>query len=330
MLKSIRRFVLTLPLALPLSLCAWHPMLQAEAAYPSRPITLVVPYPPGGTNDNVARIISKRLSEKTAQPVVLDYKGGAGGTIGAAFVAGAEADGYTLLNTSIGNVAIAPLLMKVKFDPFVDLVPVAYVGNARATVAVNPALPFQNLEQLITYAKANPGKLTFGSSGNGTPGHLAGELLKAQAGIDLRHVPYKGSAAAVADVVAGHVDIAFDPLSTSFIKAGKLRALAYFGGPTPPAELPDVPHIQRAGVRQWEEGLAGSFFITAPRRTPAPVLAHLRTLLNEVLREPATVEALARVQVVAEVLSPEQTERQIRAVSAVAQRVIQAGGVQAN
>lgn len=302
----------------------------AELSYPVKPITLVVPYPPGGTNDNVARIISKRLADKLGQPVVLDYKGGAGGTIGAGAVAAAEADGYTLLNASIGNLAIAPQLIKVKFDPFVDLVPVSYVGNARATVAINPSLPFQTLEQLIAHARAHPGKLTFGTSGNGTPGHLAGELLKSVAGIDLRHVPYKGSAAAVADVVAGHVDIAFDPLSTQFVKAGKLRALAYFGGATPPAELPQLPHITKAGLSQWEDGLASSFFIAAPRQTPPEVLERLRKQLADILREPATVEALARVQVVAEPLTTQQTARQIRAVHEVAQRVIQAGGVLAN
>ncbi|WP_454724900.1 MULTISPECIES: Bug family tripartite tricarboxylate transporter substrate binding protein [Cupriavidus] len=324
LLSSLRRHAL----AALLLACAAVPAL-ADAAYPAKPITYVVPYTPGGTNDNVARIITKRLAEKSGQPVVLEYKPGAGGTLGAGFVASAPADGYTLLNTSIGNLAIAPQLMKVKFDPFTDLVPVAYVGNSLATLAVNPAVPAQTLQQLIAYARAHPGQLTYSSSGNGTPGHLAGELLKRLAGIDIRHVPYKGSAPAVADVVAGHVDIVFDPLSASFIKAGKLRALAYFGGSRAP-ELPGVPSIQQAGLHDWEDALAGSFFITAPKGTPPEVLARLRQWVAEILRERDTVEALARVQVEVQTLTPEQTARKVRAVHDLAQRVVQAGGVQAN
>ena len=310
-----------LPLATP---------VMAETRFPSKPISLVVPYPPGGTNDNVARIISKRLAEKAGQSVIVSYKGGAGGTIGAAYVASSEADGYTLLNASIGNLAIAPQLIKVKFDPFVDLVPIAYVGNARTTVAVNPSLPVQTLQQLIAYARANPGKLTYGTSGNGTPGHMAGEAFKLLAGVDIRHVPYRGSAAAVSDVVAGHVDIAFDPLSTTFVKTGKLRALAFFGGPTAPADLVNVPSMAQAGLKGWEDGLAGSFFIVAPGHTPPEVLSKLRAWIVEVLREPDVVAALALVQVVAEPLSLEQTVRQIRAVHNVAQRVIQTSNLQAN
>lgn len=294
---------------------------SAQQAFPSKPINYVVPYTPGGTNDNVARIISKRLAEKAGQPVVIEYKAGAGGTLGAGFVASSPADGYTLLNTSIGNLAIAPQLMSVKFDPFHDLVPVAYIGNSLATVAINPSLPIRTLPELIAYARANPGKLTFASSGNGTPGHLAGELLKSLAGVDIRHVPYKGSAPAVADVVAGHVDVVFDPLSTQFIKQGKLRALAYFGGARS-TDLPNVPSIRDAGIKNWEDSLAGAFFITAPRSVPPDVLAKLRQWIAEILAEPHTVEALSRVQVDVQMLTPEQTTKRIRQVHEIAARVV--------
>ncbi len=301
----------------------------AQQPFPSKPITYVVPYTPGGTNDNVARIIAKRLAEKAGQPVVIEYKAGAGGTLGAGFVAASAADGYTLLNTSIGNVAIAPQLVAVKFDPFHDLVPVAYIGNSLATVAINPSLPIRTLPELIAYARANPGKLTFASSGNGTPGHLAGELLKRQTGIDIRHVPYKGSAPAVADVVAGHVDLVFDPLSTQFIKQGKLRALAYFGGARSP-DLPNVPSVRDAGVKGWEDSLAGAFFITAPRNVPPEVLAKLRQWIGEILAEPETVAALSRVQVDVQRLTPEQTAQRIRQVHEIAARVVKDGTVQGN
>ena len=316
-----------------LGLALLSPTLRVDAApetYPSKPITLVVPYPPGGTNDNVARIVAKRLQDTTKQSVVIVNKDGAGGLIGTGEVAAAPADGYTLLSASIGNIAIAPQLMKVNFDPFADLVPVAYCGGGRATVAVNPALPVKTLAELIAYAKAHPGKLTFGTSGNGTPGHLSGETLKQLTGIDIRHVPYRGSAAAVADAVAGHVDIAFDPLSTPFVKSGGLRALAYFGGPTPPVDLPTLPSMAQAGVKGWEDALAGSFYIVAPRRTPPDVLAQVRQRLADVLHDPDTIRALANVQVVVEPLTLEQTETQIHAVHDLAQRLIASGKITAD
>lgn len=325
-----RRAVLLVPtIAATLSLSVLaNVSAHAEGVYPQKPITWVVPYTPGGTNDNVARIVTKRLSEKTGQPVVLEYKPGAGGTLGAGFVAAAAPDGYTLLNTSIGNLAIAPQLMPVKFDPFRDLVPVAYIGNSLATVAVNPHVPAQTLPQLIAYARAHPGQLTFSSSGNGTPGHLAGELLKQTANIDIRHVPYKGSAPAVADVVAGHVDIVFDPLSAQFIRQGKLRALAYFGGAKAP-DMPNVPSI-RESVKDWEDALAGAFFITAPRGVPPEVLGRLRQLIGEILDEPDTRAALARVQVDVQRLTPEQTAQRIRQVHDIAARVATSGALAAN
>lgn len=295
---------------------------QQPVAYPTRPITLVVPYPPGGTNDNVARIVSKRLSEKLHQPVIVDYKPGAGGTIGAGFVAAAPRDGYTLLNASIGNLAIAPQLVPVRFDPFADLTPVAFVGGARTAVAVHPQLPVHTLQELIAYARAHPGKLAYGTSGNGTPGHLAGEYFKQLAGVDIRHVPYRGSAQAVADVVAGHVDVVFDPLGNQFVRGGKLRALAFFGGPTAPADLAGVPSMAQAGLKGWEDGLAGSFFVVASSHLPPAILAQLRGSVAEILREPDTVKALADVQVVAQPLTPRQAADQIRSVHDLAKKLI--------
>jgi len=300
----------------------------AQLQYPSKPINLVVPYPPGGTNDNVARIISKRLADKAGQPVVLIYKGGAGGTIGAGYVASSEPDGYTLLNASIGNLAIAPQLIKVKFDPFSDFVPISYSGNAVVTVAVNPALPVQTLEQLIAFARANPGKLTFASSGNGTPGHMSGEMFKLMTGVDIRHLPYRGSAPAVSDVVAGHADMAFDPLSTVFVKSGKLRALALYGPSVVPRDLQHIPTMAQAGLNDFENGLAGSFLITAPSRTPPDVLLKLRTWMAEILEDPEVISALAQVQVITQSMTPEQITQQIRAVHNVAQRVIESTNLQ--
>jgi len=324
----------TLAAALPLVLAtaAFVPSAHAQPhdAYPARPINLVVPYTPGGTNDNVARIIGKRLSEKLHQPVVIDYKAGAGGTIGAGFVAAAPADGYTLLNASIGNLAIAPQLVPVRFDPFADLTPIAFVGGARTAIAVNPQLPVNTLQELIAYARANPGKLSYGSSGNGTPGHLAGEYFKQLAGVEIRHVPYRGSAQAVADVVAGHVDIAFDPLGNQFVRSGKLRALAFFGGPTAPADLAGVPSVKQAGLSGWEDGLAGSFFIVASSHLPPAILSQLQATVAGVLREPAIVKALADVQVIAQPMTPQQAAAQIRGVHDLARTLIASSKVRAD
>ena len=327
MIRRFKTLVVVLPFLVAAAAVAPAAHAEQHEPYPHKPITLVVPYPPGGTNDNVARIIGKRLSEKVHQPVIVEYKAGAGGTIGAGFVASAPADGYTLLNASIGNLAIAPQLVPVRFDPFADLTPVAYVGGARTAIAVNPQLPVKTLRELIDYARANPGKLSYGSSGNGTPGHLAGEYFKQLAGIDIRHVPYRGSAQAVADVVAGHVDIAFDPLGNQFVRSGKLRALAFFGGPTAPADLAGVPSIAQAGLKGWEDGLAGSFFIVASSHLPPAVLAKLRSSVSAILREPDTVKALADVQVVAQAMTAEQAAAQIRSVHDLAGRLIQSSKV---
>ncbi|PRY96844.1 tripartite-type tricarboxylate transporter receptor subunit TctC [Jezberella montanilacus] len=302
--------------------------LATQAQFPSKPINLVVPYPPGGTNDNVARIISKRLADKAGQPVILIYKGGAGGTIGASYVASSEPDGYTLLNASIGNLAIAPQLIKVKFDPFTDFVPISYSGNAVVTVAINPALPVHTLADLIAYARANPGKLTFASSGNGTPGHMSGEMFKLMTGVDIRHLPYRGSAPAVSDVMAGHADMAFDPLSTVFVKSGKLRALALYGAKDAPTDLQHIPTMAQAGLKDFEDGLAGSFLVAAPSHTPPDILFKLRTWMAEVIQEPEVISALAQVQVIVQPMTPEQITQQIRAVHNVANRVIQTTNLQ--
>ncbi len=169
---------------------------HAEAAYPGRLISYVVPFPPGATNDNAARIVARKLSEKLGQTIVIENKSGGGGSIGAEFVAKARPDGYTLLNASTGNLTIVPHLIRTGYEPFRDFTPVGYVGLSRSVFAIHPSVPAQTLQDLVAYARANPGKLNFGSAGNGSGGHLAGEYLKLRAGIDMVHVPYRGSAAA--------------------------------------------------------------------------------------------------------------------------------------
>ena len=245
--------------------------LRAEA-YPGRPISYVVPFPPGATNDNSGRIVARKLGEKLGQTIVVDNKSGGGGSIGAEFVAKSKPDGHTLLNASTGNLTIAPHLVRTGYEPFRDFKPVGYIGASRSVFAIHPSVPANTLQELIAYAKANPGKLNFGSAGNGSGGHLAGEYLKLRAGIDMVHVPYRGSAAAAKDATAGLVQVVIDPITAPLVRSGQLRGLAVSGNDLRD-DLPGVPGIADAGIADWE--LSSGFVAVAPSATPAPVLARL-------------------------------------------------------
>jgi len=318
MLPFLRKSALALIALLPLA-------AHAEAVFPSKPITYVVPYTPGGTNDNIARIIAKHLSDKLGQPVVVENKPGAAGTIGAAYVAHAPADGYTLFNASVGNLAIAPQLVEVQFDPFKDLTPIAHLAGSRSVIAVNPKLPIHSIAELIAYAKANPGKLTYGTSGNGTPGHISTEYFKLLSGIDLLHVPYKGSAQALSDAAAGHIDLVSDPLANSFVQAGKLRGLAFFGTDEAP-DLPGVPSLKET-YPQWN--FSGAFFAVAPSATPPQVLATLRKAFDEVLAEPDTIAELKSLGMATQRLSTEQSEAVIRSTYDISKEIIEKAQIKA-
>ncbi|PWC16790.1 Bug family tripartite tricarboxylate transporter substrate binding protein [Brenneria corticis] len=299
---------------------------QAQEAYPTRPITYVVPYTPGGTNDNSARIVARALEQRLGQPVVIENRPGAGGTLGAAKVAHARPDGYTLLNASIGNLAIAPQLLPAQFDPFKDFTPLAHIGGSRSVIAVNPSLPINSIAELIDYAKKNPGKLTYGTSGNGTPGNISMEYFKMLSGVDILHIPYKGSAPSLADAVAGHIDLVSDPLANGFVKAGKLRGLAYFGADSAP-DLPGVPSIT-ASYPQWN--FSGSFIAVAPAGTPQPVVEKLRRAFSEALSDEKTQAELTGIGVSPEIKTPEQTSELIRATYSISKDIIQRANISVN
>jgi tripartite-type tricarboxylate transporter receptor subunit TctC len=313
------RSLYSLIVAASLALC---PML-GQAAFPDKPITYVVPYTPGGTNDNIARIVAKHLAVRLGQAVVVENKPGAGGTMGAADVAHAAPDGYTLLNASVGNLAIAPQLLRVQFDPFKDLTPVAHLAGSRSVIAVNPALPIHSIAELIAYARAHPGKLTYGTSGVGTPGHISMEYFKLLSGIDLLHVPYKGSALALSDTVAGHVDLVSDPLANRFVQAGTLRGLAYFGTPDAP-DLPGVPALTDT-FPQWN--FSGSFLAMAPSGTPPDVLAKLRRAFDDVLAEPGTIAELTAVGTSPQRLDTDDSNALIRSTYEVSGKIITRVGI---
>ncbi|MDD2546258.1 MAG: tripartite tricarboxylate transporter substrate binding protein [Burkholderiaceae bacterium] len=258
----------------------------AQAAYPSKPITIIVPFAAGGTTDILARLVGQYLSTELGQPVVVENKAGAGGNIGATAAAKAPADGYTLFMGTVGTHAInAALYKKMPFDHVKDFAPLSRVAMVPNLLVSHPSQPFKTVTEMIAYAKANPGKVNFGSPGNGSSPHLSGELFKSMAKVDLTHIPYKGSAPAVADLLGNQISIMFDNLPSVIphVRSGKLRAIA-ISTATRSGDLPNVPTIAEAGVPGYE---ATSWFgMFAPAATPAPVLAKIHAALGKVLANP--------------------------------------------
>ena len=255
-------------------------------AYPTKPVTIIVPFAAGGTTDILARIIGQALTAELGQSVVVDNRAGAGGNIGGQAAAKATPDGHTLFMGTVGTHAInASLYKKMPFDPVKDFAPLTRVANVPNLLVANPAQPYKSVKDLIAYAKANPGKVNFGSSGNGSSIHLSGELFKSLAKVDMQHVPYKGSAPAVTDLLGNQIDNMFDnmPSAIQHVRSGKLVPLAVTTAKRSP-ELPNVPTIAEAGVPGYE---ATSWFgMFAPAGTPAPVLAKLNAAIVKVLAQP--------------------------------------------
>jgi tripartite-type tricarboxylate transporter receptor subunit TctC len=266
---------------------------RAQAAYPTKPITIIVPFSAGGTTDILARVVGLHVGQTLGQPVIVDNRAGAGGNIGTQAVARAPADGYTLLMGTVGTHAInQDLYKKLPFDPIKDFAPLSRVAMVPNLLVANPTQPYKNVKELIAYAKANPGKVNFASSGSGTSIHLSGELFKQMTQIDMQHVPYKGSAPAVADLIGGQTAIMFDnmPSVMPHVKAGKLRALAVTTAKRSPA-LPDVPTIAESGVPGYDT--SSWFGLLAPVGTPADVVAKLNAAIAKALADPDVKTKLA-------------------------------------
>ncbi|CAM3566960.1 tripartite tricarboxylate transporter substrate binding protein [Bordetella sputigena] len=265
----------------------------ARAAYPDRPLKLVIPYPPGGATDVVGRVIAMKLAEELKQQVVVENRGGAGGNLGADAVARAEPDGYTLLMGAITSHSIMATLEKktISYDLMRDLTPVATIAAVPLVFVVNPKLPIHNLKELIAYAKANPGKLTYASSGAGAPQRMAAELFKRQTGVDMLHVPYRGSGPAMTDLVGGQVLTMVEtvPASLPFIKSGQLRALAVTM-PERISMLPDTPTAAEEGLPNFN--VASMFGVLVPAKTPRPIVDQLNAALGRILVMPDTKEKL--------------------------------------
>ena len=262
-----------------------HPA-AAQAAWPTKPITVVVPFATGGNTDTLARLIGQKLSTALGQPVVVENKPGAGGNIGSTFVAQAKPDGHTILGGTISSHAINPSLYpKMPYDAVKSFEPVVLIGASPLVLTVAANTPHQSIQDVIAAARAKPGDIAFASAGNGTSQHLAGELLNSTAGIKLMHVPYKGSGPAVTDVVAGHVPVMFDTVLVvgSHVKAGKLRALAV-ASPKRSASLPDVPTVAEGGVSGFE--VASWQAIFAPAGTPKDIVRRLNTEIAQIMKMP--------------------------------------------
>ncbi len=304
---------------------AVQPACAGKDAFPSRPIKIVVPVAAGGAPDVVARILADKLGQKLGQPVIVEDRPGAGERLGAEFVAKAEPDGYTLLAAPPGSLVISPLMFThLGYDPKA-FVPVTVLTSGHLVLVTSPTLNITSVGELVARAKANPGKLTYASPGTGTPPHLTGEMLKAAAQIETVHVPYKGLAPALADLLAGHVDVMFDNLGNSiaYVRDGRLKALG-IADDARIAELPDVPPIAATfpGVHStsW-------FGVVAPPKTPPEIANRLSAAMAEVLHTPDVVEKLHTMSFTPVGSSPSKTAKFLAEESARWGAVIAAVGI---
>ena len=261
-------------------------LAQTADNYPNRSITMVVAFPAAGTTDILARLIGQKLTDKFKQTVVVENRPGAGGNIGTAFVAKAPPDGYTIMMGTIGTQSINPsLYKKMPYDAAKDFVPITRAAMVPNLLVVNKDAPFNTLPEMMAYGKANPGKLTYGSSGNGTTLHLSGELFNLMSGSKITHIPYKGSTPAVADLMGGQISMIFDnmPSVIQQVKSGRLKALAVTSAQRN-AQLPEIPTIQELGVAGYE--VWSWFGLLAPAATPKPIVDKLNATIVDILKQP--------------------------------------------
>jgi tripartite-type tricarboxylate transporter receptor subunit TctC len=306
--------------------CAWA-SLPAFAEYPAKPVKIVVPYPPGGTTDILARFIAAQLGIKLKQPFVVENRAGASGAIGSQAVANAAPDGHTLLMATISTHGINSGLSKtLPYDPVKDFVPITVVGTTPNIIAVNPALPVKNLAELLALAKSKPGTLNFGSTSPGGSPHMSGELLKALANVDIVHVPYKGGGPMLTDLIGGQIQIGFDnlPSSIGFIRAGKIRALAVTTPKRWPG-APEIPTVADSGVPGYD--VSAWFGLLAPANTPKPVINQLHKTVAEILAQPNAVQRLLELGAEPGGNTPEEFARQITDEVAKWKKVVTTNGL---
>jgi tripartite-type tricarboxylate transporter receptor subunit TctC len=303
--------------------------LAASAAdYPARPIRFVLPFPPGGATELLGRIVGQKLNERVGQPVVIDSRGGAGGNLGLELAALAAPDGYTIV-LAPPSLAISPSLYKrLHYDPVKDFAPVTMVATIPMGIFANPGLP-PALKDVIALAKAKPGQLNYGSGGNGTSLHLAGELFKLQAGVNIVHIPYKGSSLALTDLIGGRLQLVFIgiPAPAPHVKSGRLRALAVIAAQRSP-QLPETPTVAEAGMPGFE--VTTWYGILAPAKTPRAIVTRLNREVSAILKDPETKERLAVIGAEPAPGAPEEFGTYIKQEIAKWADVVRKAGLQAD
>jgi tripartite-type tricarboxylate transporter receptor subunit TctC len=306
------------------------PAIAHGQGYPSKPIRIIVPFAPGGNIDINARIIAPGMTEILKQPVIFDNRAGAGGRLGTAAAAKAPPDGYTLLLGAPGTLVSQPVFHDdIEYHPLRDFVYTSRISLVASAVSVHPTLPVRSIKDLIALSRARPGELLMGSAGQGSGGHLMGELLQSMAKVKFTHVPYKGGVAASVDLVSGHIQLAFDQISSSgpFIKAGKIRALGVTTAQRS-THLPDVPTIDEAGVRGYDYSTWTT--LGMPAATPKDVVQKLRDTLDAVIAQPRTREAFEKVSTEVAPNSAAEFTRQLQADYARWVRIRKETGIRIN
>jgi tripartite-type tricarboxylate transporter receptor subunit TctC len=321
---NIRKYLFTLVIVA-LSCAA----LPALADYPDKPVKIIVPYPPAGTTDILARLIAQRLSERMKQPFVIENRPGAGGAIGSVAVAKSPADGYTLLMATVNSHGINSALFKnLPYDAVKDFAPITIVGSTPNVLMVNPSVPAKTLAELLALARAKPGSLNFGSTSQGGSPHMSGELLKSMTGVDIAHIPYKGAGPMLIDLIGGQVQLGFDnlPSSIGHIRSGKLRAIAVTTAKRFPG-TPEIPTMTESGVPGYE--VSAWFGLLAPAGTPKPVVDALYANIAAILKQPEVVKQLFDLGAEPGGNTPEAYARQIAADVEKWKKVVAATGVKA-
>ncbi len=301
----------------------------AQGAYPTKPIRMIVPYPPGGPTDVLGRIVAQKLSESLGQQVVVENRPGASGMIGSELVAKAAPDGYTLLTNASIHVINPSLYPKMNFDVLRDFAPVSLIAQVPLILVVNPALPVKSVSELIALGKAQPNRLNFASSGNAAAPHLAGESFKIATGMQMQHVPYKGSAPAVADLMGGQVQLMFDsmPSAMPHVKSGKIRALAVTTAKRSPT-VPDLPTVAESGVPGFD--ISTWYGVWAPAGTPKDIVNKVAAEMAKVLQQPAVRERLAALGAEPAGNTPEEFAAYCQSELAKWSRIVRQSGAKAD
>ena len=324
-LESLMKDVSRVALSLIASLAAGASPAQD---YPARPVRMVVPFSPGGSTDVLARIVGQKLTERSGQPVIIENRAGAGGNIGAEQVARSAPDGYMLLLGGVPHAISASLYPKLAYDLARDLAAIAEIASFPSAIVLHPSLPANSVKELIALARARRGQLSFGSAGNGSPNHLALELFKTMAGVDMAHVPYKGSGQLIGDLLAGQVQLASmgTPVALPHVQSGKLRAIAVTGAARS-SLLPDVPTVSEAGLPGFD--VTSWYGVFGPAGLPAGIVAKLNSQIGSAVTAPDVRERLAALGAEPSVKAPEEFSRYVRQEIAKWAKVVKDSGAKA-